>query len=383
MEYSWKQRDEEIFDMEGMPRNGICAPGRKGDIYDIIKKTLSKLDIDMRAKKDAYNAAVDRYNEAVDDIKDGYEVDLDHYKLPHFSNDLKEFDFEVHDAIDLNISLAWIHQKKLYIGRLPAPGRFGTVSNSKEKLDIEYFKGANCPDVHISRQLGFAEAEVAQLRYYTESPLFEVGHFACRVGLLIIKVFQIMLAYNESLCFDKHETFASLPLFFADKTNGPLILNALIWLAFGSVIAFATRKVVEFFGGTDNTRFGSILLAITHGILATRTLLGYFAGFVGIMISIGFGVYDLIYLGKTFVRIFKRMSKYRLLPTERKYGVPYYCRFEDIANDLYRYIRLRTIWYETVYEKPAPANYQQAIKKLEKLDKKYQPYARIYRQIMG
>ena len=35
MEYSWKLSDDELFDPEGLPRNGRCAPGREGDILDL------------------------------------------------------------------------------------------------------------------------------------------------------------------------------------------------------------------------------------------------------------------------------------------------------------------------------------------------------------
>lgn len=89
-----------------------------------------------------------------------------------------------------------------------------------------------------------------------------------------------------------------------------------------------------------------------------------------------------------FPRLFKRMRRTRLLPTPPKKTYswsrpwkPYKCGFEGMANGLYRYIRLRTIWYETVFQKKAPSDYRDAITKLERLDKIYQRYIKIYHRI--
>ena len=387
MEYRWKQSDDELFDPEGLPRNGVCAPGREGDILDIVRKSIQEVDLDLFNKRLEHNKAVDEANakldELINDIADGYDVDpvaIRQCNIPTPVHDLSDTDRELHEAIDRNIYTAWNTQGKLYIGRLPQAGPLATAEKGKKRKEIDYFSGEENPSRIIANDLDVAASEVSLLRYYTASPLFELGHFFCRLMLLMIKVLQVLLAYNESLFSDNQETISFLPLLFPDSPHGPLYLNALIWLAVGALIVIVVTNLNSYFSPNsteaDAFAFGYLFLAPVHALLATRTLLGYFVGGVGLILSTGMIGYDLYLLGKTFLRIFKRMKRSRLIPPPKR-GVAYSCDFEDTAQGLYQYIRLRTIWYETVYHKKAPADYQQAIAKLEKLDKTYQRYNKI------
>lgn len=388
MEYSWKLSDDELFDPEGLPRNGKCAPGREGDILDIVQKSIRGADQDLFRKRLEHYKAVDEANaklaDLIDDIEYGFDVDpvaIRQCEVIAIEHDFSDMDRDLHTRIDQNINAVWNSRGKLYIGRLPQAGPIATAKKGKKSQEISYFAGEESPSRIIHNTLDKADDEVAQLRYYTASPLYELGHFFCKILLLMVKALQIFLAYNESLFFDNQETISFLPLLFPDSPHGPLYLNALIWLVFGALIFYIVAEANNYFTARDDDAalfaFGYLIFAPVHALLATRTLLGYFVGGVGLLISTLFVIYDLYLIGKTFVRIFQRMRYSRLLPPPSKYGVAYSCDFESTARSLYRYIRLRTIWYETVYQKEAPSDYQKAITKLEKLDKTYQRYNKI------
>ena len=336
-----------------------------------------------------HNKAVDEANakldELINDIADGYDVDpveIRQCNVPTPVHDLSDTDRELHEAIDRNINTVWATQGKLYIGRLPQAGPLATAQKGKKSKEIDYFSGEENPSRIIANDLDVAASEVSLLRYYTASPLYEFGHFLCRILLLMLKVLQGLLACNENLHFDEKETFSFLPLLFSDVTSSrtPLFLNALIWLVFGALIIFVVVKVECYFNVDDGQSgmfiIGHVLLTLVHVLMATRTLLCFILASIGFIMSVGMVGYDLYLLGKTFLRIFKRMKRSRLIPPPKR-GVAYRCDFEDTAQGLYQYIRLRTIWYETVYHKKAPIDYQQAIAKLEKLDKTYQRYNKI------
>lgn len=377
MSYSWKISDDELFDPEGLPRNGRTAPGRDGDLLDIIRKSVQELDNKAFSERLAHNVAVDKRRQAVIDLMNGDDVDLNDYQIPYINTDISLKAPSLRSTIDKNIDLAQCSDKKFYFGRIPASGVVATISNRKEKIEVNYFSGEYSPSDRIAARLEEATTDVKRLRYYTAPALYELGHIVCKLLLITIKVLLIFFAIREGYLWNGNDHLSFVPVLFSDTPKGPLYLNAFIWLAVGILVTFLSAKMENYFEiEEDYSSVGCFLLACSHAILALRTWWAQFAAF-GIYASVALIFYDLYRLALLFPRMFWRMSRTRLVPYHPIRGI-YRCSFEADAASLYRYIRLRTIWYETVYQKSAPSDYQNAIEKLEKLDKTYQHWFKVY-----
>lgn len=393
MELRWKKKDSALF--SGMPRDGKCAPAKRGDLTDLVCNALDLTFAQMKWQVATHNREVEEHNQAVDEAMEtlkefaedpeGFEGDLD-VRIPYVGSGISKTEAERSICSHLlgQIDRAFDENGKFYIGQVPPFQKDSVFSISGKDYSTVAFDAGKVSIPGIEE----AKEDVKALHYYVAGPLFELMHIILRLVLYAAHVFLYLLGISLPLFNTKGTIFEKLPLLPAEVVNrlstGQYFYDTLICLGVGAVLVVLNGLIIEHYSLDDDQEMTAYMTMAQCGFVIVLAacmlrflLISHFAQtvmvYLGTLFIVVYGLSHLMFV----VRFLKRFVPGAMIPLH------YTPSFPKHAERAYRFCRLLMIWYEQANGKHAPAYYANGIRELDKLDKRFRKDIRRFAKITG
>lgn len=292
-----------------------------------------------------------------------------------------EFNNRVSDKFDECIK----NGEKFRIGNLPNTEKrpVGEITNLKTnnsyKVNYDYFR-------YNKGIFGLSNAKnsARNISYYSASPLHEVKHLLIHIFMAMFSVFQVVYAMNDNY-FEKIPAYIpKIPVLLAKEADfNTCFLVALMWLIIGAAVCVFCYNAEDFLnyelkGICMYLFFGYCVLTVGFAIASLRLLfISAVICFLMMLLCVVLLVMNFVSLFIILGRLFKRFNRKAQFPED------YDPKFPEYAAEAQFNARLRIIWYEKTRNKKAPAMYYNALKELDRLDKKfrkgYAKYCKIFK----
>ena len=362
IDLDWKKTDEELF-------------ADKGRVMDKYEELLAR----EYPQDDLAGIEVKSIDKASENLKKNLHRNLQESDVN--SEIIYEFNNRISDKFDECSK----NCEKFKIGNLPTTEKrpIGEITNlntnSRRKVNYDYFK-YNKAIFGLSR----AKNSVRNVTYYSASPLLEIKHLLLHIFMAIFSVFQVVYAMNDNYFENIPAYIPKIPVILPkDADFNTCFLVALMWLIVGAAVCVFCYYAEDFFnyeikGICMYLFFGYCVLTVGFAITSLRLL--FISAVISFLMMLLCLVLFVMNVGSLFIilgRLFKRFNRKAQFPED------YDPKFPEYAAEAQFNARLRIIWYEKTRNKKAPAMYYNALKKLEKLDKKfrkgYAKYCRIFK----